>query len=184
MLRSIGTIVALFIIIVLSSSSQGFPVSFISRRRRFNARSTRHLSTLQPCASLFALVAIFSRCYFYYTYSSLIFCEEESVVCSVASIIACWCVFLRWWCSCEKSEKMYEKALCRVHTSLFFQGRFCTRKKVALFIALSSSSRRFSSLFKRKREREREIDICREDNRYYNKSTRRARAQNNETGNT
>ena len=48
-----------------------------SRRRRFNARSTRHLSTLQPCASLFALVAIFSRCYFYYTYSSLIFCEER-----------------------------------------------------------------------------------------------------------
>jgi hypothetical protein len=95
LLRSIGTIVALFIIILSSSSSsssQGFPVSFISRRR-FNARSTRHLSTLQPCASLFAVAAIFSRCYLlYFKYSSLIFCEEEIVVCSVASIA--WCVFL------------------------------------------------------------------------------------------
>jgi len=78
---------------------------------------------------------------------------------------------------------MYEKALCRVHTSLFFQGRFFTRKKVALFIALSSSFTTFFFTFQ-KEERERERLIFVERTTGINKSTRRARAQNNETGNT
>ena len=157
MLRSIGTIVALFIIIVLSSSSQGFPVSFISRRRRFNVRSTRHLSTLQPCASLFALVAIFSRCYLLYVFFfDILRRRKRGVFCCIHRVV---CV-LRW-CSCEKSEKIYEKALPCAHISVF-QGR-CTRKKVAR-IALSSFTTFFFTF--QKEEREREIDICREDNTY------------------
>ena len=74
----------------------------------------------------------------------------------------------------RKSEKMYEKA----HI-----GRFFTRKKVALFIALSSSFTTFFFTFQ-KEERERERLIFVERTTGINKSTRRARAQNNETGNT
>ena len=61
----------------------------------------------------------------------------------------------------RKSEKIYEKALPCAHISVF-QGR-CTRKKVAR-IALSSFTTFFFTF--QKEEREREIDICREDNTY------------------
>lgn len=79
----------------------------------------------------------------------------------------------------RKSEKIYEKALPCAHISVF-QGRY-TRKKVAR-IALSSFTTFFFTFQKEERERERLIFV--ERTTLINKSTRRARAQNNETGNT
>lgn len=84
----------------------------------------------------------------------------------------------------KKAKKSMKKLAVRVHTSLFFQGRFFSRGKKSLSSLRSLHHHDVFLHFSKGREREREIDICREDNTYYNKSTRRARAQNNETGNT
>ena len=72
------------------------------------------------------------------------------------------------------------------HISVFSRAIFYEEKSRSLHCALFIITTFFFTFQKeeREREREREIDICREYNRYYNKSTRRARAQNNETGNT
>ena len=84
----------------------------------------------------------------------------------------------------KKRKNVHMKKRCAVCTHLcFFKGDFLRGKK-SLSSLRSLHHHDVFLHFSKGREREREIDICREDNRYYNKSTRRARAQNNETGNT
>ena len=74
----------------------------------------------------------------------------------------------------RKKEKMYEKALPCAHIT---QGIYEEKS-----IALSSFATFFFTFQKEERERERLIFVERTTG--INKSTRRARAQNNETGNT
>ena len=84
----------------------------------------------------------------------------------------------------KKRKNVHMKKRRAVCTHLcFFKGDFLRGKK-SLSSLRSLHHHDVFLHFSEGREREREIDICREDNRYYNKSTRRARAQNNETGNT
>ena len=84
----------------------------------------------------------------------------------------------------KKRKNVHMKKRCAVCTHLcFFKGDFLRGKK-SLSSLRSLHHHDVFLHFSKGREREREIDICREYNRYYNKSTRRARAQNNETGNT
>ena len=80
----------------------------------------------------------------------MIFCEEEIVVCSVASVA--WCVFL----SGDAKKGKNEKALPCAHIT---QGIYEEKS-----IALSSFATFFFTFQKEEREREIDIDICREDN--------------------
>ena len=80
----------------------------------------------------------------------------------------------------RKSEKIYEKALPCAHISVFTRAIYeeKSRSHCALFI------HDVFLHFSKGRERERERLIFVERTTLINKSTRRARAQNNETGNT
>ena len=89
------------------------------------------------------------------------------MVCSVASVA--WCVFL----SGDAKKGKNEKALPCAHIT---QGIYEEKS-----IALSSFATFFFTFQKEERERERLIFVERTT---LNKSTRRAHAQNNETGNT
>ena len=84
----------------------------------------------------------------------------------------------------KKRKNVHMKKRCAVCTHLcFFKGDFLRGKK-SLSSLRSLHHHDVFLHFSKGREREREIDICREYNRYYNKSTRRARAQTDASGNT